>query len=38
MPLSEWLERGVVIGRAHYYTDDEIEVYMEIIRKEHEIQ
>jgi uncharacterized protein YjbI with pentapeptide repeats len=36
MPLSEWLERGVVIGRDHYYTDDEIDLYMEILRREHE--
>jgi hypothetical protein len=38
MPLSEWLERGVVIGRAHFYTDEEIGLYMEILRKEHEIR
>jgi hypothetical protein len=38
MSLSEWLERGVIIGRAHYYTDDEIDLYMEILRREHEIR
>jgi hypothetical protein len=36
LPLSEWIERGPEIGDKNGYTEDEIEVYMEILRKEHE--
>jgi hypothetical protein len=36
LPLTEWLKRGPKIGKRHGYTEDEIDVYMEILRREHE--
>jgi hypothetical protein len=36
MQLSEWLLCGRDIGKARGYTPEQIEVYMEILRREHE--
>jgi hypothetical protein len=34
--MTDWLERGQWIGIINGYTEDEIRVYMEILRREHE--
>jgi hypothetical protein len=36
MPLTEWLKHGPEIGRPRGYTEDQIDLYMEILRREHE--
>jgi hypothetical protein len=36
LPIAEWLERGPEIGEKSGYTPDQIDVYMEILRREHE--
>jgi hypothetical protein len=36
MPLSEWFELGPEIGEDYGYTPEQIDLYMEILRKEHE--
>jgi hypothetical protein len=33
MPLAEWIERGPEIGEKSGYTKDQIEIYMEILKK-----
>jgi uncharacterized protein YjbI with pentapeptide repeats len=34
--LSEWLEQGAEIGSANDYTPEQIAIYIEILRREHE--
>jgi hypothetical protein len=36
LPLSEWLEQGSEIGSANDYTPEQIAIYIEILRREHE--
>jgi hypothetical protein len=36
LPLTEWLKRGPKIGKRHGYTADQIDLYMEILRRAHE--
>jgi hypothetical protein len=36
MSLSGWLSRGQEIGEDYGYTDEEIDLYMEILRRAHE--
>jgi hypothetical protein len=38
LTLTDWLERGPDIGRQRGYTEEQIDLYMEILSKEHEIR